>query len=131
MLICVENWYLLYFFFFRKFNVLKLWQSQPLLLLFKNFLQLFSPMWWRHLNYLIKLKLSALLYHIFYLTQNFSLVKELKPMSFKFLFLLCVCFDNYNCKRKMLLISSDSFNADLLFMWRQRMAEECSNRKQN
>lgn len=121
----------LVFFFFRKFNVLKLWQSQPLLLLFKNFLLLFSAMCWRHLNYLIKLKLSALLYHIFYLTQNFSLVKELKPMSFKFLFLLCVCFDNYNCKRKMLLISSDSFNADLLFMWRQRMAEECSNRKQN
>lgn len=43
----------------------------------------------------------------------------------------CACFDNYNCKRKMLLISSDLFNADLLFMWRQRMAEECSNRKQN
>lgn len=47
------------------------------------------------------------------------------------IFFFMLLFDNYNCKRKMLFISSVLFNADLLFMWRQRMAEECSNRKQN
>lgn len=128
MLICVENWYILYF-FFRKFKCAEIMTKSTS----TSIVSKIPAAVLRHAltlpKQLNKIKVICPLIYLLSYTEFFTR----KGIKTHFLLkkISCACFDNYNCKRKMLLISSDLFNADLLFMWRQRMAEECSNRKQN
>lgn len=131
MLICVENWYILYF-FFRKFKCVEIMTKSTITSIVSKIPAavlrhaLTSP---KQL-YSIKVICPLISYLLSY--TEFFTRKGIKTHFLLILgFFLCACYDNHSCKRKMLLISSDLFNADLLFMWRQRMAEECSNRKQN
>lgn len=130
MLICVENWYILYF-FFRKFKCAEIMTKSTSTSIVSKIPAavlrhaLTSPKQLNKIKVICPL-ISYLLSYTEFFTRKGIKTHFLLKKKFS-----CACFDNYNCKRKMLLISSDLFNADLLFMWRQRMAEECSNRKQN